>query len=336
MSSPTETYASLYNIQPTIAADPIRPEFAASTITLVDPPTVPLPRTPTPEPTQTPVERPRLTIAPDSDTEEGEIVSRVRSHNYPLSPQSSLNVMQGHPELDAGTLRTIAIGLANTAIGRTFQHLEAKSEIEQLRKELTDLRAEMSRQPDAECPEGFEENHGRLPDFVIPDADNVMRQARYIKLGNGPVPFALGTLGQEGDPVFQYDLYAAPSYIRDSPTEPLPMWLIDTIGGKSSSYHQAMDLARSTDDWGLAAEVARYHEVDTRILNIAAEIHALNCELQLAKAETRQSRGRLEGARAQHRLRALQALDTRRPTRANAHAAGLRFARGRATFLDGE
>jgi hypothetical protein len=329
MSSPTETYASLYNIQPTIAADPIRPEFAASTITLVDPPTVPLPRTPTPEPIPTPTERPHLTIAPNSDTEEGEIVSRVHRHNYPLSPQSSLNVMQGHPELDAGTLRTIAIGLANTAIGRTFQHLEAKSEIEQLRKELTDLRAEMSR-------EGFEENHGRLPDFVIPDADNVMCQARYIKLGNGPVPFALGTLGQEGDPVFQYDLYAAPSYIRDSPTEPLPMWLIDAIGGKSSSYHQAMDLARSTDDWGLAAEVARYHEADTRILNIATEIHALDCELQLVKAETRQSRSRLEGARAQHRLRALQALDTRRPTRANAHSGGLRFARGRATFLDGE
>jgi hypothetical protein len=38
--------------------------------------------------------------------------------------------MQGHPELDAGTLRTIAIGLANMAIGRTFQHLEAKTKIE--------------------------------------------------------------------------------------------------------------------------------------------------------------------------------------------------------------
>ena len=329
MSSPAESYASLYDVQSTIAANPIHPEFSASAITLVDPPTVPLPRTPTPEPIHTPNERPHLTIAPDSDMEEGEIVSRVHHHNYPLSPQSSLNVMQGHPELDVGTLRTIAIG-------RTFQHLEAKTEIKQLRKELTDLRVEMSHQPDAECPEGFEENHGRLPDFIIPDADNIMRQARYIKLGNGPIPFALGTLGQEGDPVFQYDLYAAPSYICDSPTEPLPMWLIDAIGGKSASYHQAMDLAHSTDDWGLAAEVAHYHEADTRILNIAAEIHALDCELQLVKAETRQSRGRLEGARAQHRLRALQALDTRRLTRANAHAAGLCFTRGRATFLDGE
>ena len=95
-------------------------EFGASTITLVDPSPVPthltyaqaepdvtadpvatpLPCTPTPEPTHTPA-RPHLTIAPDSDTEEGEIVSRVHRHNYPLSPQSSLNVMQGHPELDA-------------------------------------------------------------------------------------------------------------------------------------------------------------------------------------------------------------------------------------------
>ena len=341
MSSPVNIFSNSIEV---ISA---QAEFGASTITLVDSSPAPVypaypepvnttpPLTPTPEDTHTPA-RPRLTIAPDSETEEGEIIDRVHRHNYPLSPQSSLNVMQGHPELDAGTLRTIAVGLANTAIGRTFQHLEAKTEIEQLRKELTNLRAEMSRQPDAKCPEGFEENHGRLPDFVIPDADNIMRQARYIKLGNGPIPSALGTLGQEGDPIFHYDLYTAPSYIRDSPTKPLPMWLIDAIGGKSSSYHQAMELARSTDDWGLAAEVARYHEADTRILNIAAEIHALDCELQIAKAETRQSRSRLEGARAQQRLRALQALDTRRPTRANAHAAGLRFARGRATFLDGE
>ena len=80
----------------------------------------------------------------------------------------------------------------------------------------------------------------------------------------------------------------------------------------------------------------RYHEADTCILNIAAEIHALDCELQLAKANARQSCARLEGARALQRLRALQALDTRRPTRANAHAVGLCFARGRALFLDGE
>ena len=157
MSSPIEPDTTIFSNN--VEVIPTRTEFSASSVTLVDPTTTPLPSTPTPEPIHTPT-CPHLTIAPDSDTEEGEIVSRVHHHNYPLSPQSSLNVMQGHPELDAGTLRTIAIGLANTAIGRTFQHLEAKTEIEQLRKELTDLRTEMSRQPDAECPEGFEENHG--------------------------------------------------------------------------------------------------------------------------------------------------------------------------------
>ena len=352
MSSPIESNTTIFSNS--IEVISAQAEFGTSTITLVDPTptpahlayaqaepdvnpsTVPLPRTPTPKPIRTPAGRPHLTIAPNSNTEEGEIVSRVHHHNYPLSPQSSLNVMQGHPELDAGTLHTIAIGLANTAIGHTFQHLEAKSEIEQLCKELTDLRVEMSCQPDSECPEGFEENHGRLPDFTIPNGDGIMCQAHYIKLGNDTIPFALGTLGQEGDPIFRYDLYAAPSYIRDSPTEPLPMWFIDTISGKSSSYHQAMDLAHSTDDWGLAAEVARYHKADSRILNIAAEIHALDCKLQLVKASAHQSRSCLEGARAQQRLRALQALDTRRPTRANAHTVGLHFACGRASFLDGE
>ena len=163
-----------------------------------------------------------------------------------------------------------------------------------------------------------------------------MRQARYIKLGNGPVPFTLGTLGQDNNPVYQYDLFAAPSYIQDTPTEPLPMWLIDAISGRSSSYHQAMELAQSTDNWGLATEIARYHHSDTRVLNIAAEIHALNCKLQVVKAASCQSRSRLEGACAQHCLRALQALDTCRATRADARATGIRFGRGRPSFLDRE
>ena len=194
----------------------------------------------------------------------------------------------------------------------------------------------MSHEPDAECPDGFKENHGHLPDFTIPDTDSIMHQACYIKLGNGLVPFTLRTLGQDSNPIFQYDLFAAPSYIRDTPTEPLPMWLINAISGKSSSYHQAMDLAYSTDDWWLVAELTRYHKLDTCVLNIAAKIHALNCKLQVIKVASHQSHSHLEGAQAQHHLRALQALDTHHPTHANAHAARLHFGCGRPSFLNGE
>ena len=163
-----------------------------------------------------------------------------------------------------------------------------------------------------------------------------MCQARYIKLGSGPVPFVLSTLGLEGDPVFQYNLFAASSYNQRSPIEPLPMWLINAISGKVSSFHQAMELAHRTDDWGLVTELAHYHESDTRILNIAAEIHVLDCELNVIKAASRQSHAWLKGACAHHRLRGLQALDTRHPTCTNAHEAGLHFGRGRPPFLDGE
>ena len=76
MSSPTETYTTIHDVPATTSENPIRTEFTTSTITLVNPPTVPLPCTPTPEPIHTPTEHPHLTIAPDSDTEEGEIVSR--------------------------------------------------------------------------------------------------------------------------------------------------------------------------------------------------------------------------------------------------------------------
>ena len=83
MSSPVNVFSNNIEI---ISA---QAEFGASTITLVDPPPVPTypaypepvtttpPRTPTPEAAHTPA-RPRLTIAPDSETEEGEIIDRVR------------------------------------------------------------------------------------------------------------------------------------------------------------------------------------------------------------------------------------------------------------------
>jgi hypothetical protein len=194
-----------------------------------------------------PDKHPPLTLVPElsttSDIEEGEITSQVCNKGYPLSPQSSLNVLQAHPHLSASDLRTIAIGLTNTAMGHTFQHLEAHDEIQQLRKELTDLHAEISRKPDPECPEGFEENHGCLPDFTLTASNNIQRQARYIQLGDGLIPTTYGTLGGPDNPIFEYTLYATSCYSVDQPSKPLPMWFIDCISSKSAAYHQAMEAA---------------------------------------------------------------------------------------------
>ena len=89
-------------------------EFSTSTTTLVE----------------RPDNQPLLTIIPKldqttPDIEEGEITCQVVQESYPLSPQSSINILQARTGLESHTLRTIAIGLTNTAIGRTFQHLKA-------------------------------------------------------------------------------------------------------------------------------------------------------------------------------------------------------------------
>ena len=107
---------------------------------------------------------------------------------------------------------------------------------------------------------------------------------------------------QDSDPIFQYNLFTTPSYDHHSPIEPLPMWLIDTISEKASSFHQAMELACETSDWGLVAKLTHYHESDTHVLNITAEMHALDCKLNVIKAASRQSCARLKGACAHHHL----------------------------------
>ena len=105
---------SLINMSSTITNTISNGEFSTSTTTLIEHPD----------------NQPLLTIIPElnqttPDIEEGEITHQVVQESYPLSPQSSINILQARTDLDSHTLCTIAISLANTAIGHTFQHLEA-------------------------------------------------------------------------------------------------------------------------------------------------------------------------------------------------------------------
>ena len=78
--------------------------------------------------------------------------------------------------------------------------------------------------------------------------------------------------------------------------------------------------------------MARYHEADTHILNIAAEMHTLNSKLSIVKVVCHQSQAHMEGAKAHHRLTELQSLDSYCATRISAHEGGLLFGCGRPSF----
>ena len=293
-----------------------------------------------PKTTPLPIPFPKPTVAIITDLEDGEIGAvpvppRRQTFDeefFPLSPQSTLNILHSPRTLDPATLRSISIGLCNTALSRTNQHNDAMAEVGQLRRELTQLRAQQSQEQQDECPEGYEENHGRLPNFYITTPDGEKRQARYIKLLDTAIPCALGTMGRLGDPEYVFDLYAASQYSIDQPTEPLPVWFLENIQGNSASYHQVVEAAKQIDDWGLLGELGRFHEADTRILNIQGQMHALEAELHVAKAVLRQARVRMEGAQAHRRLAGLHSLDTNRTFERAQRLDNARLGRGRPRF----
>ena len=119
-------------------------------------------------------------------------------------------------------------------------------------------------------------------------------------------------MGRLGDPTFVFDLYATSRYSVEQPTEPIPAWFLENIQGNLASYHQVVEAAKEIGDWGLLGELGRFHEADTRILNIQGQMHALEAELHVAKAVLRQTRVHMEGAQAHQRLTGLHALDTNR------------------------
>ena len=216
-----------------------------------------------PETAPLPIPFLKPTIAIITDLEDGEIgpipiPPRRQTFDkefFPLSPQSTLNILHSPRTLDPATLRSISIGLCNTALSRTNQHNDTMAEVGQLCRELTRLRAQQSQEQQDECPEGFQENHGRLPNFYITTTDREKCQVRYIKLPDTSIPCALGTMGCSDDPTYVFDLYAASRYTVDQPTKLLPAWFLKNIQGNSASYHQVVEAAKQIDDWGLLGEL---------------------------------------------------------------------------------
>jgi hypothetical protein len=139
-------------------------------------------------------------------------------------------------------------------------------------------------------------------------------------------------MGCLGDPSYVFNLYAASCYTMDQPTEPLPTWFLENIQGNSTSYHQVVEVAKQIDDWGLLGELGRFHEADTRILNIQGQMHALEAKLHIAKAVIRQARVRMEGAQAHQRLVGLHSLDTNHTFKRVQRLDNTRLGRGQPQF----
>ena len=157
----------------------------------------------------------------------------------------------------------------------------------------------------AECPEGFEENQGQVPNFPIV-VDGFTMQARYVKyIDQGRV---MGTAGGPNDAIFIQDLYAASRIDNDHVPEPLPAWFLSHIQANSDTYPLVIKELQQAKDWGVHADVQRYYCCDSHLRSVEEEITTLQAQSEALRAQLRRARFCLENADVPRRFSNLQAL----------------------------
>ena len=156
-----------------------------------------------------------------------------------------------------------------------------------------------------ECPEGFEENRGQVPNFPIV-VDGFTMQACYVKyIDQGQV---MGTAGGPNDAIFIQDLYATSRINNDHVPEPLPAWFLQHIQANSDTYPLIIQEFQRAKDWGVHADVQRYYCCDSHLHSVEEEITTLQAQSEALRTQLRRACFRLENADVPRRFSNLQAL----------------------------
>ena len=128
-----------------------------------------------------------------------------------------------------------------------------------------------------ECPDGFEENAGRIPNFFI-KVDNVNLRAHYVRHLPG-MGLAQGTLGRPNNHIYSHELYAQPSIAHETTPDIVPTWFLQSIAANTTPYAHIINEVCKYGDWGLEVEIKRYHNNDTRLVQLQAELQELQAEV---------------------------------------------------------
>ena len=192
------------------------------------------------------------------------------------------------------------------------QELEHRTNLEAVRARsratVKDLQHRLRAHEDAnaiECPEGFKENRGQVPNFPI-IVDGFTMQARYVKyIDQGRI---MGTAGGPNNAIFIQDLYATSRIDNDHVPEPLPAWFLSHIQANSDTYPLIIKELQQAKDWGVHADVQRYYCCNSHLRFVEEEITTLQAQSEALRAQLRRARFRLVNADVPRRFSNLQAL----------------------------
>src|SRR5712691_9339000 len=192
----------------------------------------------TPSPPKTPSPRQGTSYLPEPSGE-------------PISPESALTILKTYGDkADTTTLRIIALGLVGTLKKREADHEQEKKRLIKDREEAEERLDHLH-----DTPDGYIENDGQAPGFVIPTSNGEYEPAYYIKkLPEGRVAGHPKSYTQ-GDVPFIADSFAL--LAGTQPSAPIPNWLLAILTGTASQFETLVQATKQHDDWGLEADIRR-------------------------------------------------------------------------------
>ena len=134
--------------------------------------------------------------------------------------------------------------------------------------------------------EGYKENEGYVFDFfiLVTDSNHTIHVlTSYIKHNS---LYCLGTAGI-GKPVYRHELFP-PQCITINEEGEFPHWFFNSLAN-DSMYTTMYNYSRTQKDWGITAELQRYHDMHNKITALVAEQRSMATTIEAAQLQLDQS-----------------------------------------------
>ena len=132
------------------------------------------------------------------------------------------------------------------------------------------------------CPNGYEDNNGRLPLLTIPSPDGD-HPAVFIKQVDDGRVAGLSAVARGEHDAHIIDLFTALA-LDEQPLEPLPHWFHAHLWGDTTDFHPLHKAIIALDDWGILAEVQQYQVLDREVAMLQAESCLVDANLAASES----------------------------------------------------
>ena len=224
----------------------------------------------------------------------------------PISPTSAANIVQGFDINDPVRLCNLTESLIQTIQQQDRIHHQEQEEYAETIADLHQRLEQFQKEAWKEIPPGYKENKC-FPGLTIGNSNGIHRPIKWIKLLDNCTVSGFTEGNGLGSTPHIFHIYAQPT-ARGQPVEALPAWFEERVISPMLQYQELYKAARELDDWGIAADIARFHDLDTLEQEVTAEIHKWEARLASYTQSCRATHNRLEGVQASYQLSNFQNL----------------------------